>query len=248
MKRMLCLGFIFTVAMMIIDNKEVVAQTTLPPVVVTANYIGGGQAICYGSACAAILAEMSSTPDYWTEAPPMEDQPINKTAFCNALRNQKPQDCGSTAPSTPSFDPGWSGNGCGPADWSTWTQSAINTIINNTSEYYSGNMNAPYAGVDFMGACNEHDRCYGSPWQTSGQQSAYNHRISCDAAFGQQMLNACAANTISGSPARGVCDTMASTYRGAVGNLGESSYQKAQKEHQCALWHREMEGSECSQN
>jgi hypothetical protein len=112
------------------------------------------------------------------------------------------------------IDPyGLSANGCGPADWR-------NRFVPNY----------PFWIIDFTGACDAHDLCYGKCGADKDK---------CDADFYIEMKSRCYleygwyAQT---KPPAGIafkkdaCDTLASLYNKAVVELGQGPYDEAQKD------------------
>lgn len=216
------------------------AQTVMPPVTVTAPAIGGGQVICSGSGCALMLQMMQSQAYYeqHDQMPPIgeeADQPVNRTQFCNNLRNDKPDGCGSTPPPAPLVNISLAvyanqyGNGCGDG---SWTGSIADFIAGHLVDNYSGQPDRPMPGINFLGACNNHDACY------AGQGD----RGSCDGAFYTELSSVCGAQS---GEVRDICNGFAHAYSAAVSLGGQNAYNEAGAAYQCALWHDNMEDNAC---
>ena len=152
---------------------------------------------------------------------------------CQEIRADRPQNCGFNLsgtlifnmPSVPGFDPNWSGNGCG-------TGGGVNAVL----EFFTpslhpdfNELNEPYQGVNFLDACNAHDRCFASSGTSFG---------GCNDAFFEAMNQAC------GGISR--CEDFASLYRAGVAtNVGRWAYDSAQAKVSCAEWHDLMEINNC---
>lgn len=89
-------------------------------------------------------------------------------------------------------------NGCGPEGWGHMVPDNP-TGCEDTS---------------FLGACNEHDNCYGS---------CGNNQDGCDSTFLNTMLDVCM-----GSSCAVLCSEFAYTYYGVVNNEGEPAWKSAQ--------------------
>ena len=165
---------------------------------------------------------------------PADDITLDKTLFCNRLKQLRPTGCSSTqAPSAPIFDPLWQGIGCGPVSVPNWARNLTSVYLNNISPNYSGDLDAPFPGVSFLDACNAHDRCY----------SISANQYACDGAF-QASMNAACGDSISGNSFV-ICSAFAATYFGAVVQFGKGAYNEAQRVQQCAAWHFEMSANGC---
>lgn len=195
----------------------------------------GGKIICYGYRCAGLLNSLLPAP------PPIEmdvisiDQSgVDRSQFCGMLKSQKPSSCSaSSPPATPDTDPSWRPNGCG----NNWrVQAAMQLgIMAIVPDDFAGNYNAPYSGVSFEAACNNHDRCYGLAFD----------KAFCDERFGDEMRSAC--SLVSSSSGYNQCAGLADIYRGAVAVFGASAYQSAVRDHECAVWVKDMKQNGCSQ-
>lgn len=218
------------------------AQTTFPPIVVTAPRVGGGTILCQGSACEGIMRDLQASrmeelmmyeqifPDI------LEDIPIEKSKFCASLKATKPANCNldSPPPSPGIYVPGQSGfqaNGCGTGRLANLFADAALYLA--TRPTYSGNFQAPYPGVSFQAACNGHDTC----WAMGGGKDG------CDFAFRQEMINACGGE----SAANNVCLGFSGIYHGAVTNTGmaQNAYNNSVAGRTCALWASNMRQNGC---
>lgn len=197
----------------------------------------GGNVLCYGYDCAAVLDELFID---WQMDWSMSDEPIppeyevNKSKFCAQLKSDKPEQCNySSPPSTPDTDPNWQPNGCGTS-WEV--QQAMSLAISQfIPNQFSGDYDSPYAGVLFAAACNTHDRCYGLGFDKS----------SCDLDFRDAMVEKCESREADYN----VCVGLAGIYHGAVAstNAGQNAYQQADTEHKCAIWAKDMKVNGCPQ-
>lgn len=213
---------------------DVPAQPVMPEVVVRANTVDGGQVSCYSFTCAGLVTQMQFDWQLEHATLPADDVALDKTLFCNKLKQLRPAGCSSAqAPSAPIYDPLWQGNGCGPVSVPNWARNLTSVALNNVSPNYSGDLDAPFPGVSFLGACNAHDRCYATDM----------NRLGCDDIFNANMNNACSDST-SGN-ALTICTSFAATYFTAVVQFGQSAYNEAQKVQQCAAWHFEMSVNGC---
>lgn len=214
---------------------------TLPNVIATADRVGGGTIICRGEGCATMLLFMQfqANLENLLEGGMIDDAPIRGNQFCANLRNQRPaSNChANTAPSTPGITaPGqtpWQANGCGD---SRRTQMMGNLLFNIvSSETYSGDLNAPYPGVSFTGACDAHDAC----WGTGGSRAA------CDASFYSSMSAAC--NGLNDASAVNACTGYAGLYHGGVSTTNQSNatYASSVQTRQCSIWAQDMRENNC---
>lgn len=216
------------------------AQTVLPPVTVTAPTTSGGQVICRGNGCATMLQMMQSQAYYelHDQMPPLGEEgstPIDRNAFCNNLRQQKPDDCGSSPPPAPTVNISLEayaasyGNGCGDGSWSG---DIADFIAGAFVDHYSGNPDQPMPGINFNGACNTHDACYAGQGDRGG----------CDGAFYTQLAGVCGQQS---GQVRDICNGFAHAYSAAVSLGGQSAYDAAGAAYQCALWHDNMGDNAC---
>lgn len=113
----------FVLILLTLFGSGAYAQTTLPPVVVTAPRIGGGTIVCRGEACAMVIAQLRQTAidellRMQRPVPLPEDIPLSKSKVCSKLKADKPSNCSfSSPPSSPGISvpgqPAWQPNGCG---------------------------------------------------------------------------------------------------------------------------------------
>lgn len=147
----------------------VLAETipTEDPVVVVGRRPDGFVLTCTTAFCFdAVQEEAARALLEWqrmyAELPP-DDLPLDGERFCQLLAADKPPGCnlGNPPPSPGVTVPGqapWQPNGCGTGGIGGWFQDAVLEVI--ASQSYSGDIHAPYPGVSFRAACNEHDRCW----------------------------------------------------------------------------------------
>ncbi|WP_434212633.1 hypothetical protein [[Pseudomonas] boreopolis] len=215
------------------------SQTTLPTVKVTAERIGGGMLMCTTVTCAGALDEeqyrerMAYMRMYATY--PQDDLPIDKAKFCSNLKGKKPSNCDFfSPPMTPEYSSNWMPDGCGSGPRQQWFLDRL--VSSASSGQYSGNLNAPYSGISFQAACNEHDRCWGVGKEKS----------SCDMAFSNNMQNAC--SSASNPNGLNICLGFAGLYYGAVAttNAAQVTYQDSVMAYACAGWAYDMRLNGCS--
>lgn len=169
---------------------------------------------------------------------PQDDPPLNGERFCQLLAAKQPQGCSlSEPPASPGIPvPGqaaWQPNGCGTSPTSNWLLSHIVEL--GYDSVFTGNLNAPYPGVSFEGACNAHDACWGSAYD----------RTWCDINFQNDMNDAC--EVISSTSGWGECRGLSSAYHAAVStDQAGAHYQATVAERTCALWALDMRENECS--
>lgn len=215
---------------------------TLPPVTVTAPRIGGGNVLCRGDGCAGMLDAMKEqiNMEFLTQGLPIQDDPpVSGQQFCNNLKALKPSGCnGSNPPPSPGISvpgkPAWQPNGCGTGGMANWFVDLVLEVT--ASQSYSGNLNSPYQGVSFQGACNSHDQC----WAMGGSRGV------CDLQFRDSMNTACGQLGDAGSQA--TCMGFASNYHGAVSttNASNSAYANSVQGRICAIWANDMRENNCA--
>lgn len=208
----------------------------IPTVVVHRYTVDDTYVFCTGIDCTEAVSEIASP---WL----MTDISISSTGgsttsdeFCSALKSNRPEGCdGANPPSTPGTDPNWQPNGCGTSGFGNLVLDAGLEIV--ASEHYSGDFQAPYPGVSFQAACNDHDLC----WGIGGVRSA------CDSSFHESMRSACGVLTQASS--RTVCEGFAGGYFSAVSttNAGNANYKSAVAARRCALWAYDMKLNSCGQ-
>lgn len=202
----------------------------LATVVVTGERIGGGTIVCRGQDCANVLRSLQNPVNEYQQYALVEDIGVDSIQFCRTLRNAKPANCDlSKPPASPGLTATWRPNGCGTGRFSNQFLSAA---LNGLSHAYSSDLDAPYAGVSFLSACNRHDECYASAVA----------KDKCDADFGTAMRSACDA-----AGAAQACRGFAGLYEGVVStfNAGDSAYSKSVAERKCALWASDMKENQC---
>ncbi|MBK8283753.1 MAG: hypothetical protein IPK97_02090 [Ahniella sp.] len=217
---------------------DVLAQVVqLPPVVVVGSRVGGGNILCRGDACAGVLADLQQRGQglyqemYEYQMLP-EDVEVDPGQMCQELRQAKPAGCSaSNPPPSPGIGNNWQPNGCGTGGLANVFTDVFLEIV--TRPTYSGNQNAPFAGVSFLSACNAHDLCWASA----------NPKAGCDFQFRQDMINACGG----ASSANNNCLGFAGLYHGAVSNTGASqtAYTNSVNARACALWASDMRENGC---
>lgn len=223
---------VFLVTVLSLAPLHLLAQTNLPPVVVTAPSISGGNVLCRGDACAGVVASLQSQingMNFDQGFPMEEDPPISKSQFCANLKATKPSGCNfSSPPSTPAFNPSWTPNGCGTDSMST----AIADYIVSQGYPVTGGtgLDNPAAGINFKSACDAHDRCYGL---ISG-------KATCDGDFAAGLADICQASSNT------ACSTIAGVYSSAATNLGNDAYALSVTQNVCAAWASDMQVNGCS--
>jgi hypothetical protein len=222
---------------------QVLADTTLPPVIVHGLTIDNVRFNCRSVACADMLANFGgvpvSEPLPATASIGSEGQlPLPKDFVCAVLKSMQPDDCSmSSPPSAPGFDAGWRANGCGTGPLANLFLSALMEGL--FSDHYSGDLNAPLelsggSKVSFLTACNNHDRCWGSG----------SDRGRCDLAFLGEMRSVCSHL---GGNDQYSCYGMASAYHAAVASdRATPHYDASLANFTCAAWASDMKQNGCS--
>lgn len=212
---------------------------TLPPVKVTAPRTDGGDFSCLSSACFnAVNQESFATNQEFLETHeryPDEPPALDPEKICSIMRQNRPANCNlDSPPSVPGFDPSWAANGCGTGPRANWFLDQA--LSQSNSSTYSGDINAPFAGVSFLAACNSHDACWGSAMD----------RANCDVQFRSAMESACSGQ--SNPQPYNVCMGYAGMYHGAVSttNGSNEAYANAVRENTCAAWAHDMKSNRCS--
>lgn len=215
---------------------------TLPTIKLVAPRLDGGNILCTGNQCASLIGYFQSLISQMEvdQQTIIEETPIDSTAFCEALKQQRPSGCSlSSPPASPGISlPGqtaWQPNGCGTGAVANFFLDAVLEVV--SSESYSGNLDAPFAGVSFRGACDGHDQC----WASGGARHV------CDLQFRDSMNAACGA--LSSPQAAATCSGFASSYHGAVSttNASHSAYSNSTQARACALWAYDMRENDCDQ-
>jgi len=215
--------------------------TTLPAVQVTATRIGGGSVLCRGDGCAGILVSMqleANLENLTQDMPLLDDAPVSGPQFCSSLKAQRPPGCSSiNPPSSPGINvpgrPAYQPNKCGTGRFANWFLDFVLGVT--SSQSYSDNLNAPFAGVDFTGACNSHDQC----WASGGA------RATCDIQFRDSMISGC--QQLGDFSASATCQGFAGSYHGAVShtNPSNSAYAVSTQERICVVWANDMRENSC---
>lgn len=236
------------IAMIAVVNAQSTINTppppppSFPPVIVEGIRIDGRRVLCTGTQCADVLRDMQmavmAEPLPYEATLPDTDPTVDGEAFCENLADARPSGCSASNPppspgiTVPGKQP-WQANGCGTGGFANLFADVILTLA--SSNYYSGNLDAPYPGVGFRGACDGHDQC----WAMAGEREA------CDRSFQRSMESAC--DQLGEANARGACYGFAGLYRGAVSstNASDAAYQNSIKARACALWANDMRENGC---
>jgi len=243
MKRLIlfCTAFVLCAA-----GGKAVADPVLPPwegdpMELEGEMIDDGSILCTGDGCAALLDSLSreyrmdlylllNRPSSLDEAPTYT-LAVPTEQLCERLEESKPKGCSSSGPpSVPGLDPYWQPNGCGVGGWK---DAAITVLADLGLRYFTGELDEPFPGVSFLGACNAHDECY-------GRQVG---KLTCDGFFRLAMTGACDAGTL--GDVREICYGAVSAYHAAVVNHGHAAYEEASEDFACAQWHQAMESNKC---
>lgn len=234
-------GYAVLAVVLFLSSSFECAGQTPPPnidtVQVLGQRVGGGAYYCMGVQCsqsynqAALQTYMQYQAMY--ASIPDEELPVEPSLFCSILKNKKPSGCDAiNPPIVPGINLNWQPNGCGTGPIEDWVYAQGLGALNSS---FSGNLDAPYAGVSFLSACNSHDRCYGLG----------SVRESCDIDFRDAMQSSCDAFSDPG--AYQTCSSFVSTYHAAVSsNFGTSAYNNAQADLRCAVWVKDMKENQCS--
>ncbi len=214
-------------------------SNTLPTVTVVGKKPDGGPLTCSSGSCFDTAQEETARAfQEWLTmyaVMPEEELPLDGAQFCSTLKAKKPSGCNlNSPPSAPGYDQNWQPNGCGTPG----RQWMIHIALSIThTENYSGDPNAPHAGVSFLAACNAHDRCWGSGFD----------RTFCDTQFGDNVRAQC--DTVSSSSGWGTCRGFASAYHAAVSpnDFSNPKYAASVWKAQCAGWAHDMQANNCPQ-
>lgn len=173
------------------------------------------------------------------QGPLVDDAPVSGPQFCSNLKALRPPNCPTTSPpSSPGITtpgkPVWRANGCGTGGVADMAGDLLLQII--ATQSYSGNLDEPYSGVSFLGACNSHDQCWASG----------NPRYVCDMEFRHAMNDACSA--LASPAAVNTCTGFAGQYHSAVSitNKSHSTYASSEAARRCALWAHDMRMNSCA--
>ena len=122
-----------------------------------------------------------------------------------------------------------SGNGC-DTGWSSRLAAYLALTLQLPN--FSGNVDAPIQGASFLGACNNHDPCFGT-------QMGF---AECNAAFTTDLNAACqSANSIAS------CNIAVAQYSTTVtGTSGIGPYSSSGELRTCFICHREIQANRCT--
>lgn len=221
-------------ALLLATAAPIAAQDpTLPRVIVEGRPVSCTSAICTELVLSFIQTAPSPPPDVAV----LSDIHVDQDVFCTELRqgNPQPGTCSaSNPPSSPDFDPSWTGNGCGTGAFVEEIAAEI-ASLGSPATGFTGSLDSPLPGVSFSGACRSHDHCYSTTTMT---------REGCDARFRTAVHAACRS---SGAQYSSSCFGLAGAFSRAVENFGLAAYNAAQIERFCASWARDMQQNGCTQ-
>jgi len=241
MKKLVIIGLIGALAW----NGREAAADPIPwegdIIVVTGQRMNTNNLLCVGAGCSSYLHAIGrdhaldgllfSNPLSAAGSGSLPDFTFDREKFCEELEESRPHGCSSTRPPpVPGLGSGWRANGCGVGGW---RDSALTLLARLALSNFTGDLDVPFPGVSFLGACNEHDRCYGL--------QAPKH--ACDSRFLFDMRQACSANTANATMT--LCNSTAAAYFVSVTEHGDDAYESAGEELDCAQWHQAMEASGC---
>lgn len=92
-----------------------------------------------------------------------EEIELSQAQVCQRLKTKRPNNCSQNSPppspgiTVTGMSP-WQPNGCGTGGVGSWFQDFV--LERAAGQSYSGNLDSPYAGVSFRGACDSHDQCW----------------------------------------------------------------------------------------
>lgn len=197
------------------------AQTTLPPVNVTANPCDYGITCVYASGFGDFLEPIRALPPA-VDRIPVDDGP-SYVATCTSLRDRARQiGCDvNNPPPVPHFPSPtqgqWVSNGCGDGSW----KSKIGQFILGV-----GNLDEPLPGFPFRPACEFHDQCYHTGFKSY-----------CDLKFGNQLAEICVTSR--------ACGDIAAKYEDAVHHFGQSAFDSDQQAMECAKISKDLRDGDC---
>lgn len=218
------------------------AAAELDRIVVVGQRVDGGALTCMSGPCfdtaQAQAAQALLEYQRMYQTFPQDELPLDAGKFCRALGAKQPANCsvGSPPPSPGIHVPGqpaYQPNACGTG----WlNRLAANAALRAYSEQFSGDVDAPYPGVSFLGACNAHDTC----WASGGS------RGTCDSAFSTQTLGAC--SRLPGAAERNACNGFSNLYHSMVTNsrVSDANYEAALGKRRCSTWARDMRENGCA--
>lgn len=207
------------------------AQTTLPPVNVTANYCDYATSCTFASGFSAFLVPMGPAFPPNVTSIGLDDDPL--VATCKSLRDRANQlGCNTNNPPPAPFFPSptqgaWVSNGCGDGSW----KSEIGRyIVGYDVPGYTGNLTNPLPGVSFAPACTDHDQCY-YLWA----------KRDCDNKFADKLMNICNA----AGPRAPACFTLRGRYVKAVEDFGQHAYDSDHRDMECAKISGKLGNGDC---
>lgn len=212
------------------------AQTTMPPVVVTAPALPSGNVLCSGNGCALLLLTMQDQirEDLATAEEPLgpDAPPIPRNEFCQRQRAEKPASCPTSGPpAVPFVNIGldtyqaYHTDGC----YGSWEGGIAGDLPWDLQPQF--NPNQPMSNANFGGACSAHDACYAAQ---------LGHSF-CNSTFINTLNTICSGL----GSASGQCNRFASAYVSALARSGGDAYIAHQQNTACALWHHDMEQNQC---
>lgn len=209
------------------------AQTTLPPINVTANPCSYGVSCIFGPGMDMLLMEIPAYVPPAYDSIPFGDSSL--IATCKSMRDRARQmgcDVNNPppAPSFPSPTQGaWASNGCGDGSW----KSALANAAIGAASLFTEDLTHPLPGVSFEGPCAFHDSCY----YTLAKGF-------CDLRFGNKIRSdVCAGAT---GFARAQCYVLADLYQSTVEQLGQSAYDSDHRSMECAKIANALKNGNCA--
>lgn len=217
-------AFLLALSAMPIAN----AQTTLPPVNVTANYCDYAANCTFASGFSPFLVPMSPAypPDVISIG--IDDEPL--VATCKSLElGARLSNCNVNDPPAAPFFPSptrgeWVSNGCGSGSWNQKIGQFIGYI---TVDGFTGNLDEPLSGFSFASACAVHDSCYYSGFKSG-----------CDLRFGGALADVC-------GPIK-ACLDIAAKYQEAVLLAGRDAYDADHRDMECSKIAKKLRNGDCA--
>jgi hypothetical protein len=207
------------------------AQTTLPPVNVTANYCDYAANCTFASGFSAFMVPIGPAFPPNVDSIGLDDEPL--VATCKSLRDRANQlSCNTNNPPPAPFFPSptqgaWASNGCGDGSW----KSEIGRyIVGYDVPGYTGDLTNPLPGVSFAPACSYHDQCY-YLWAKG----------TCDDGFAKRLFDIC---NVTG-PRAPACFTLRDRYVKAVENFGQGAYDTDHRNMECAKISKKLRDGDC---
>ena len=236
---MRCFGSLYVPLVSCLACHSSHADESLPPVEVTADYIGGTATLPVSLMGAFHLGQ----PPNHQEAGHFDDFTLDMTKdqVCQILHDNKPANCSTSVyPPAPgiksSSGSSWAGNGCGAGSTDPLTTLLTSYLFSKLNSNYSGNLNAPINGrpdIDFTDTCNRHDG-----WYTSSLT-----KQRADNLFARVLTTQC--GNVGDSAGQGACNTASAQYQLAVDAKGDKSYAEDQTQYKCAAWADSMKKDGC---